>query len=86
MKREAAKITASSAVQSGPKKCLHKTKTESEDFSMYCKTGLGINLSGADPVASMKGSSSAASCQLQCQKNPRCIVWIVYNEVSNSLM
>ena len=81
LKREAARIKSNSALQSGPKECLQKAKTENEDFSMYCKTGLGINLSGGDPLASIKGSTSAASCQLQCQKNPRCVVWIVFNDV-----
>ena len=83
MKREAASIKANSPIQSGPKKCLEKTKTEDLEIkNMQCGPAKGINLSGGEILTSFSHSITYNGCQLQCQRTNRCIFFIVHDNVS----
>ena len=83
LKREAGSIKSNSAIQSGPKKCLEKSKTEELEIkNMKCGPAVGINLSGGEILSSLSHSTTYEKCQSQCQRTNRCIFFIVAYNVS----
>ena len=87
LKRSANKIVTDWNYQSGAKNCMDKDKLEKEANSNCLSQRHDWNYSGGEGVGKKSipsGASKEAAgvfCQLECQKNPSCIFYIVYEKV-----